>query len=186
MSRVLCIPVPFAHREIQFRARILNREQVWVEGISAMTSDHQYVVFLDYDGALPSFVVDDVEILQGEFSLGKGYIFQTGRRNFHAIIPEKNPFPRTHEILLRSVSDPTHVNAYRLNKYRTWVLRSGPKGDRPAPTYVGCVSSVHVSNLKSLGHLIYLQKAGAEADVEWDPNDGYSTIIKSYYKTRHW
>jgi len=186
LSRVLCVPVPLTHRELQFRFRVLNKEMVWVEGISAMTSDHQYVIFLDYDGALPAFVVDDVKILQEEFGLGRGYIFQTGRRNFHTIIPEKYALCRVHEVLSRSASDRTHVEAYRLNKYRTWVLRCGPKGERPPPVYVGCVPSSLPDNLKSLGHLIYLQKAGAGADVLLEPNDGYSTVIKSYYKTKHW
>jgi len=185
LSRVLCVPLPFG-RELQVRVRLLNRNPVWVQGISAMTADHQYVVFLDYDGALPSFVVDDVSALQDEFCLGQGYVFQSGRRNFHVIIPEKYPFVRVYEILSRSAADPTFVSAYRANKYRTWVLRVGRKGPRLPPKYVGCVPSVYPDNLKSLGHLLYLRAVGAGDDVLMEPNDGYSGVIHAFYKTKHW
>jgi len=186
MSKAICLPLPFGH-EVLFRfPRIQRREAVWVEGISARTPDG-YVVFLDYDCASPSYVFEDVERLQEEFALGNGYIFQTWKRGFHAIIPEIHPLGETFEILHASNADPSHATSYRYNLFRTWVLRSGPKGAKGSPVFVKTVFSRFIDNLKSLGHLEYLAARGVPPeDLLWDPNNGVSGVIRNFYQTKRW
>jgi len=146
-----------------------------------------HVIFLDYDGCPYNLAADHINHVQAKHRLGRAYIFQTRRRGYHAIIPEKFPLAQAYQISLDSGSDTSHADAYKKNNHRCWVLRSGPKGNRPAPRYVGYLEGVTISNVKSLGHLEYLLYAGVpREDIVWEPNDGYHGWRVHWYRTKHY
>jgi len=185
VGRTLCIPLP-GNRKLFLRIFIRRRDPVWVTGISAKTPEG-YVVFLDYDCSPPEAVFDDVERLQEFFQLGPAYVFQTWARGFHVIIPEVYPLHRVFEIISESNCDPMFAQGYRLNPYRTWVLRCDSKGEKGPPVFIRTIRSPYVSNVKSLGHLQYLASRGVpEDDLIWEPNDGYSGVIIDRYLTKRW
>jgi len=123
-----------------------------------------FVTFLDYDNIVGTNSEDperrlkeELRFLQIAREIGNFHVFGTSDSGRHAVCIDCLPFVEVHETVRLSTCDIMFTRGPRISEYRSWVLRTYPKGKRPAPKYLYTVESPYEGdNLQSLPHANYL------------------------------
>jgi len=163
-------------------------------GITSRCMDLQHVIFLDYDNIEKWLIVDELKLLQHYYLLTPFYLFTTKEEiskvsgnqfgNYHAICITKLPIHMVAEIQDKTHIDWKYKGMLRVSRYKSWVLRAAPKGDKPKPTYLGLVGDlVNLNNMVSEAHLNLLKTL---YDIDYVPYanlDGQTDTYITTYKT---
>jgi hypothetical protein len=153
-------------------------------GISARvkhTTD--FTIFLDYDNIKDERLIDELVYLQELFELGDFHIFGTNEFGRHVICVDRMHLREALDVVYTSTCDEVFKRGIRINEFRTWILRSEPKGNRPAPKYLYSLPSPYNGQrLQSQAHSMYLQ-INYGAKVRLVNPDGNTSIEIQDYKT---
>jgi len=163
-------------------------------GITSRCIDLKHVLFLDYDNIERWIVEDELRLLQHYFKLTPFYLFTTKEEinkvsnnkcgNYHAICLTKR---HIHEI--SEMQDKTHIDwrykkMFSISRYKSWVLRALPKGEREKPKYLGLVGDmINLDNDVSEAHLNILKYFYDVDEVDYKNLDGIKKTILTSYKT---
>jgi len=171
---------------IFLKVQILKKLETRAEGAaSRVVGTTRHVIFLDYDDIDDYRLLEELQHLQDEKTIGNFYVFETRRNGRHAVCIDALRFRDVKDIIDYSSCDLAYKKGPRLNEYRSWVLRYTKKGkNRDAPKYIYKVESPHEGkNLQSLGHATYLLNFGVKIDLKqpYGPNE----IESISYNTGH-
>jgi len=145
----------------------------------------QFIVLLDYDGDIDDErLKDELRALQDIFGLGDFIVLSTSCGK-HAICLDKLLAGEAMDVVYASTCDDQFKKGIRWNKHRTWILRTTPKGNSPAPKYLYTVeSSSKNEHQQSQAHAIYLNQVyGVNAKLT--KPDGLDEIELVNYPTTH-
>lgn len=184
MSGVLCI----GSKTLAWSFKVMDSLDTETGGIPTTTQDMRHVLFLDYDRVDISLVRRDYAQLAEDFSLGTAQLLTTDRErgNWHLINPERFTWAEAQEIMESSHADQAHATSLVRSQYRNGVLRTLPKGSRPAPAYYTTIQTRHHTRTISLAHARFLRdhlEVPAER-ITWTPNDGFQVLLTETYMTR--
>lgn len=164
-------------------------------GITSRCIDCQHVLFADYDNIERWIVEDELKLVQHYYKTTPFYFLTTKEEtsevsgnlvgNYHAICITKFPVQKVSEIQDRMHLDWKYKGAFRVSRYKSWVLREFPKGSRPAPTYLGIVGDlVNLDNPTSTAHLNVLKALYPALDeIPYTNMDGLTETFITTYKT---
>jgi hypothetical protein len=118
-----------------------------------------FVVGMDFDNIKDERLIDELQYLQELFGLGDFHVFVTSEFGRHVICIDRLALKEALEVIYASTCDDLFKRGVKINEFRTWVLRTQGKGNRPAPKYLYSVESPYNSQrLQSQAHAIFLQK----------------------------
>lgn len=110
------------------------------EGFSNRTQDGRYVVFLDFDNFKLSWLLDEVARLMAWFDLSHFFIFQSGKKGYHAVCLDIVSYSTYKEILNSCSVDPSFRTVPINASYKSWILRTGAKKNRNPPKFLRFVT----------------------------------------------
>jgi hypothetical protein len=121
--------------------------------------------------------------LQELYKLGDFYIFATNEFGRHAICIDSLTLKEALDVICESTCDAVFKRGIRINEYRTWILRSLSKGNRPPPKYLYSVESTYNGQcVQSQAHGTYfIQYCGAP--IRLVNPDGNEDLEIQGYKT---
>lgn len=150
---------------------------------SRIPHTHYHVLFLDYDLMDFDTMADELNALIDDYHIGNIYIFKTRENAYHCICFDYLWLSQVKHIVMSSSCDLGFVLAPRYDKFRNWVLRDLPKGERIAPVFVGCVGSKYNGNNKqSSAHAKYIT-AKYGIPIELANPDGQDELKLESYLT---
>jgi hypothetical protein len=143
----------------------------------------EYVLFLDYDNIRDERLVEEAIVLQETCTLGDFHVFATSEYGRHVVCIDRLPFREVRDIIYASTCDHDYKWGYRINEYRTWILRVLEKGERERPKYLYSIPSPYNGlRLQSQAHGLFL-KHFYGADVRLTNPDGNTELEFQSYKT---
>ena len=143
----------------------------------------EFTIFLDYDNIKDERLIDELYYLQELHELGDFHVFSTSEFGRHTICVDRLFLRKALKVVYTSTCDHAFKRGVRINEYRTWILRTHGKGDRPMPKYLYSVESPHNGQrLQSQGHAMYLQNHYG-AKIRLTNPDGNTVIELQDYKT---
>jgi hypothetical protein len=146
----------------------------------------EHVILLDFDNVLDAVLKEDIlPYLQELFSIGDFYVFATSELfKRHSICIDRMPLREAYAVICNADCDGSFVKGARINEFRSWVLRAGPKGKRPIPKYLYTVESPYNGKrLQSQAHAQFL-KAWYGVPVRLVNPDGNDALLNfQEYKT---
>lgn len=112
------------------------------------------VLFLDADNQMRFLFESECKFLMNEYNLSPFYIFSTFEDidklsnkpfgNYHAISITKSSYKKVLEMQSKVHSlDPAYSVIPKIFKWKTWVLRSTNKKDRPKPRFIGLIGDAN-------------------------------------------
>jgi hypothetical protein len=174
----------FLDRTLRYEFSSMKTPNYQTAGLSARiphTTD--FCTFLDYDNIKDERLQDELVYLQEYFRLGDFHIFATNKYGRNPICIDRMPLREELEVVNASTCDSNFKRGIRLNEYRTWILRSEGKGNRPAPKYLYSLESPYNGQRQqSLAHTIFL-KLHYNAKVRLANSDGNFELEIQPYKT---
>jgi len=142
-----------------------------------------FVSAMDFDNVTDERLLDELLYLQELYGLGDFHIFATSEFGRHAICVDRLSLREALEVVYGSTCDDLFKRGIRINEYRTWILRSHEKGDRPRPTYLYSIESPYNGQrLQSQAHALFLQ-IHYGAKIRLTNPDGNTTLNFQDYKT---
>lgn len=153
-------------------------------GISArIPHTTEFAVFMDYDNIKDERLIEELRYLQELYELGDFHVFATNEFGRHVICVDRLTLKEALNVVYTSTCDHVFKRGIRINEYRTWILRTHKKGDRPIPKYLCSVESPYNGkNLQSQAHARFLQKYYG-AKVRLTNPDGNTKLEFQDYKT---
>jgi len=143
----------------------------------------KYILFLDYDNIEDEMLVEEAVVLQDDLTLGDFHVFTTSEYGRHVVCIDRLPFREACDIVKQSTCDHDYKGGYRINEYRTWILRCFEKGERDRPKYLYSVPSpFNGLRLQSRVHGMFLERFYG-ADVRLTNPDENTVIGVQSYKT---
>jgi len=101
-----------------------------------------HVLFYDYDAIDEATLFDEQKALIEEYHYGNIYVFKLDREEaFHCVCLDIYRLNEIKNIVMSSSCDLGFVLAPRYDKFRNWVLRDSPKGERNIPVYYKTIES---------------------------------------------
>jgi len=127
------------------------------------------VYFCDYDNVLFRIVEDECRYLMEQYDMPPIYIFKTFEEkdcngelygNYLLVCLKKNTFREVVDIQKDLHCDEAYKNIPLIYRFRTWVLRLGPKGKKPSPEFKCVIGDLKKDYYQyvSEAHLIALRK----------------------------
>lgn len=162
----------------------MNIPKTPTKGMSArIPHTTEYVTFLDYDNIKDERLIDELVYLQELFMLGDFHIFATNEFGRHAICVDRLTLKEELDVVYNSTCDHVFKRGVCINEYRTYILRTAPKGNRPAPKYLYTIKSPYNGKrLQSQAHSLFLKNYYG-AKVRLSNSDGNTVIEMQGYKT---
>lgn len=153
-------------------------------GLSArIPHSTDFTVFLDYDNVDDERLRDELVYLQELYGLGDFYIFATNEFGRHAICIDRLALRDAIKVLDDSTCDWVFKKGVSINEYRTWILRTIGKGERPKPEFLYAVESPYNSQrIQSQAHGEFLQRH-YQCPVRLTNPDGNEELEIQGYKT---
>lgn len=140
---------------------IVNLANLKTLGVSNITEDRKFVLFLDYDDIELDELESELKYLSKKFLISHFFVFRTGKRRFHAISFEKFELDYLMAILKFSRCD-YRFKEMPLTTDKSWILRVLPKVDEngnivsPKPEFVNAyLFGQEISREISRGHFIF-------------------------------
>lgn len=177
-----------------FSFHLIKKPTVETAGITSRCQDMQHVLFLDYDEIERWIVEDELRLLQHYYKLTPFYLFTTEEKensvsgnlcgNYHAICLTKMPIHTVSEIQDKTHIDWKYRQVFRISRYKSWVLRSIPKGDREPPKYLGLIGKKdNLQRQVSQAHLTLLKAMYDVDDIDYEYLDKNKKVVMTSYKT---
>jgi len=173
---------------------VVKKPEMETGGITSRCTDGLHVIFLDYDNIERWIIEDELKLLQHYYKLTPFYLFTTKEEtsevsknlcgNYHAICISKFPIQKVSEIQDRTHIDWKYKGAFRISRYKTWVLRQLPKGERDKPQYLGLVGKhINLDNEVSQAHLSILKTIHDIDIIDYKNLDGLTETFLTTYNT---
>lgn len=187
--------VTLSATRFKFAFIVIRRPDMPTIGVTSRCEDLQHVVFLDYDFIERWIVEQELMQLQIKFKLTPFYLFTTFQEkspldgelygNYHAICLTKLPVSIVSELQSITHVDSKYKKMFALSRYKSWVLRVAPKGDRDKPTFLGVVGvKKNFGNEVSEAHLDLLHKIYPELPrLKYTNLDGSRKTYLTTYTT---
>jgi hypothetical protein len=144
-----------------------------------------HILPLDYDKIDQQSLEIELLALIDEFELGNMHIFKMPDREnaFHVVCLDYFLLHEVKAITMSSSCDIAFVLAPRYDKFKNWVLRDFPKGDRQMPVFLKTVISPYEGKRKqSQAHATYLN-AMYGCNIELSNSDGNTALLVESYLT---
>lgn len=144
------------------------------------------IIFMDYDNILFRLVESELKYLMEEYNLPPWYVFVTEESvdpngevygNFICINLGKKTFREVVQIQNETHADQAFKKIPTLYRFRTWCLRLGPKGKKPAPKFYRVIGDLdsNYSQEISQGHLEALKGMYPDIpEIKYKNKDGHS------------
>jgi len=143
----------------------------------------EYVLYYDYDNRKDEGVIEEQVVLQENYKIGDSHVFYTNEFGRHVVCIDRMPLREAREIVMASTCDFNFKYGYRINEFRTWILRVLEKGERDRPKYLYSIPSPYNGmRLQSHAHGHFL-KYFYGADVRLTNHDGNTELGIQRYKT---
>lgn len=154
------------------------------EGVSLrVVGTTQYTIGLDYDKTKDETLNEFLTYLQERYHLGDFHVLSTSEFGRHAYCVDILSLRETLDVVYDSGCDYVFKRGCWINEYRTWVLRTEPKGERPKPTYLRTIESPYNGErMQSLAHALFLEECyGIKVRLAFP--DGNRIVEKQKYLT---
>jgi len=167
-------------------------------GVSNITVDQSFVLFLDYDKMSREQLEGQMKFLSGKYGTNNFFIMKTGEHRYHLICFEKFGLPEIQDIVNNTLCDYSFkITAVKSDK--GWILRLYPKIDedgnvvREKPEFVEFVSYGNPGRKQSRAHLEMFSKLYPEIKIifseykQFDEEflDSFTTVYVVKYGTSH-
>jgi hypothetical protein len=178
----------FRFRNLMFLVHVqsITVPRTGTVGISARVPyTVKYVIYKDYDNIKDERLVEEEIVMQENVPghLGDSHVFATSEYGRHVVCIDMLPFREVREIIYASTCDHDYKWGYRINEYRTWILRCFEKGERDRPKYLYSIPSPYNGlRLQSRAHGLFLRYFYG-ADVRLTNPDGNTELEFQSYKT---
>jgi hypothetical protein len=132
-------------------------------GVSNITADQRFVLFLDYDKMSPQELNDQLTYLNKEFGIMNFFKLKTGEHRYHVISFEKFHLSDIQKIVDNTLCDYS-FKVVAVKSDKGWILRIMPKIDedgnvvRDRPMYDGFLSFGVPTRSQSRGHIEFFSK----------------------------
>ena len=115
----------------EFALQVSHRKRRvhYVEGYCNCTEDNKYVVFLDYDNVPLNRIIQEIERLQEDFTLGTFYVFASSKDSYHAVCLDKVTYAMLMTIFKNATIDQSYINVPNRWGQKVWTLRLTPKDE---------------------------------------------------------
>jgi hypothetical protein len=169
-----------------FRFYTFPTPDTWTAGKSSRIPKTIYhVLFLDYDEIDEETLIEELTALIEESKIGNIYLFKMDREQaFHCICLDYFTFREVKLIALSTSCDIAAVIAPRYDKFRNWILRDAPKGERTTPVAYKTIESPYDGKRKqSSAHARFLNSMyGTNIQLK-NPDNNPEDIEAEAYKT---
>lgn len=168
--------------------------KVETAGITSRCTDLKHILMLDYDEIERWLVEEELKLLQHYHNLTPFYFFTTEEKindvsknlcgNYHAICVQKFRVQKISEIQDKTHIDWKYKGAFKFSRYKSWVLRSVEKGNRPKPKYLGIIGEkINLGNEVSEPHIKILKCLYDIDDIPYTNLDGLKETVLTSYRT---
>jgi hypothetical protein len=144
-----------------------------------------HILPFDYDKIDLESLEIELQALIEEFELGNMHIFKMPDREnaFHVVCLDYFLLHEVKVITMSSSCDIAFVLAPRYDKFKNWVLRDFPKGDRKMPVFLKTITSSYEGKSKqSQAHATYLNSLYG-CNIMLSNSDGNTAVIVESYLT---
>lgn len=153
------------------------------------------VFFCDYDNVLFRIVEDECKYLMNEYYLPPIYVFKTFEEkdcngelygNYLLVCLKKIPFKQVVDMQNDLHCDQAYKRIPLIYRFRTWVLRLGPKGKKPSPEFKCVIGDLNkeYNQEVSEAHLLALESIyKGLPHIKYTHKDGHS--IKDLFVTEY-
>lgn len=161
-------------------------------GYTSMCADMKHILCLDYDRICKWIVLKELNQLIKDFHLSPFFLFKSDEKilekevfgNYHAVCLTKLPPAAVINIQKHTHCDRAYRTMPTRNIYRSWVLRTAPKGDRGMPEYIGTVGTrMHLESPISNAHYKLLKKLYNVPDIPYGNPDNLEGLYLNVYET---
>jgi len=133
----------------------------WCSRVVDKSGKVSEVLFLDYDNILYRIVEDELKYLMEEYNLSPFYVFISKEKkdsngetygNYMAVCLTKNTFRQVVQMQNELHVDSAYKRIALTYRFKTWVLRLGPKGKKGRPIFkeiVGDVKKTHPQDVSN-------------------------------------
>jgi len=169
-------------KDFDFAFRIAPEKIQRIDGITNITEDGKWIIFMDFDGFKIEWLDFIVPHIQKLYGLSDAYVFQSSNDGFHVITFDKLTINKLVDVLKSSSTDPNYVFVPLRYGKRVWSLRASAKNGEK-PKYLK--SYKHKGrHIRSLAHMIIFEKIYG-IKVDKSNNDGLKNhiVICDYYVT---
>lgn len=155
------------------------------------------VLFIDYDNTLYRIVEDELKYLMEEYNLSPFYVFISKEAkdsngeiygNYMAVCLTKNTFRQVIQMQNELHCDQAYKRIALVYRFKTWVLRLGPKGKKGKPIFkeiIGDTKKTHAQDVSN-AHLEALNAIYPEIPkIKYKnlDNNSIKNLFVSEYKT---
>lgn len=167
------------------------RPNMKTRGITSRCQDLKHVIFLDYDNVLRWVVEDELRILVEQFRLSPFYLFcsqekgegEAAHGNYHAICLTKLRVTELVKVQNETHADVKHRRMWMFSRYKSWVLRTYPKGDKASPRFIGVIGTRNLGREASAAHYRYLRKKYKLPELNYTNMDNSGYVWDTEYYT---
>lgn len=168
-------------REIDIVFRTQKHRTREMLGLTNLTEDGRWIVFMDFDGFEQEWVEALMPHLQDLWTLSDAYLFKSSETGFHVVIFDKMQIGELVQLLRSASCDPNYVFVPLRYGKRLWTLRASEKNGTK-PEFVKLIKSKFHHRTKSLAHIIAFEKLYKIKVVNRSRNDKLkSKLIVSGY-----
>ena len=120
---------------------MVNIPEMTAIGISNITEDQQFVLFMDFDRIKKEQLDDQLDYISKTWSIDHFLVLTTGPNRYHVISFDKFELSKLREIMLNTLCDYSY-RSMPIKMDKGWILRMAPKLDldgkvvRPKPDFV--------------------------------------------------
>lgn len=150
---------------------------------SRIPNSCHHVLFLDYDKIEEPVLIDELETLTEEYKLGNLHIFKMPDREgaYHVACLDYFTLHEVKVIAMASSCDLAFVLAPRYDRFRNWVLRDSPKGNRVKPKFLMTLKSPYDGQRKQSSAHSVLLNADYGCNIHLTNPDNNSLLrVESY------
>jgi hypothetical protein len=162
--------------------KVLNTPSEWTAGKTSRVFGYHHALFFDYDYIEERVMVDEQKALMQDFKYGNVYVFEQDRPDaFHCVCLDYFILHEVREIVMSSSCDLAFVKAPRYDRFRNWVLRDMPKGNREAPKFKYVIPSPYEGQRKQFLALAQFLERFYGMKIELANSDGRN-LDSSHFK----
>ena len=154
------------------------------------------VFFADYDNCLYRVLESEVKYLMEKYDLPPVYVFTSKEEkddkgevfgNYMVVCLKKNTFKQVIDMQDSLHCDAVYKKIAYIYRFKTWVLRLGPKGSKPGPVFKEVIGDLTKNYLQeaSQAHLELLESIYDVPKIKYKNLDGNNStnLFLTEYKT---
>jgi hypothetical protein len=165
-------------REFDIALRSQKERTREMLGITNLTKDGKWIVFMDFDGFKQEWLDVIVPELQKLYRLSDAYLFQSSEHGFHLITFDKLGIKALVEILKSASCDPNYIFVPLKYGLKLWTLRQNEKkGEKPKFIKIYPKNpNIIYRYQRSLAHMIAFEKL-YNMSIDKAYNDGIEDFV---------